>query len=59
MSGITITNLSVFTVRIPVKTIRRQGSGDISDKVGVVVVKIDTDAGMGDPIRIIEGRYRP
>ena len=20
---------------------------------------IDTDAGMGDPIRIIEGRYRP
>jgi muconate cycloisomerase len=46
MSGITITGLSVFTVRIPVKTIRRQGSGDVSDKAGVVIVKIDTDAGI-------------
>ena len=44
MSGITITGLSVFTVRIPVKTIRRQGSGDVSDRAGVVIVKINTDA---------------
>ena len=46
MSGITITGLSVFTVDIPVKTVRRQGSGDVSDKARIVVVKIDTDAGI-------------
>ena len=46
MSDITITGLSVHTVRIPVKTVRRQGSGDITNEAGVVILRIGTDAGI-------------
>ena len=46
VSGITITGLSVFTVRIPVRSVRRQGSGDVTGEVEVVVIRIDTDAGI-------------
>ena len=46
MSGIAITGLAVHTLRLPVRSRRRQGSGDATPEAEVVVVRIDTDAGI-------------
>ena len=46
MSDIAITGLAVHTVRLPVRARRRQGSGDATPEAEVVVVRIDTDAGI-------------
>ena len=46
MSDIAITGLAVHTLRLPVRSRRRQGSGDATPEAEVVVVRIDTDAGI-------------
>ncbi len=46
MSDITISGISVFNVRIPVRYMHRQGSGDGGSTAQVVVLRIDTDAGI-------------
>ena len=48
-----ITQVSAHYLRLPEVTDRCDGTQD------TCLIQIDTDAGMGDPIRIIEGRYRP
>jgi len=46
MSGITITGVTVFKVRLPVVSERRQGSGITKDAITNIFVKLDTDAGI-------------
>ena len=46
MSDIAITGVTVFKVRLPVVSERRQGSGVTKDAVTNVFVKLDTDAGI-------------
>ena len=46
MGDIAITGVTVFKVRLPVVSERRQGTGVTKDAVTNVFVKLDTDAGI-------------
>ncbi len=45
-SSIRITDISVFTVRLPVRTIHSHGIGDVGGAVTNVLLKLGTDAGI-------------
>ena len=46
MHSLTVTDLAVVTTRIPVRTTRRHGIGDVEQAVRNVVLRLDTDAGI-------------
>jgi muconate cycloisomerase len=45
-SSIHITDVSVFTVRLPVRTVHSHGIGDVGGAVSNVLLKLETDAGI-------------
>ncbi len=45
-SQLTITDMTVFTLRVPVIGTRKQGIGDVSSAFSTVLIKLETDAGI-------------
>ena len=46
MHSLTITRMTVFTVRLPVRSVRRQGTGSVANSILNVILKLETDAGI-------------